>query len=110
MTQAIESRLFDVGTRGEISDTEGFRHALSLSDVSFTRDAMYTLGLAIKEIANYIGVFPNEISSRLDGDLYWTEGIDTLTIVFQVPEIEAEMIIQIPKEHWGFREAPDTSH
>lgn len=109
MVQAMASKFMNGGAYETRSELVGKSHELSLSDVAFTRDAMYTLGLAVKEVASHVGLFPSEITSRMKGRIYWTEGIDILTIIFAVPEIDADMVVEIPKDYWRFRSEPNTA-
>lgn len=80
-------------------------HRVYLNDVSFSQGAMHTIGLAVKEVAEKCGLFPNEVTKRLRGHMYWLEENESLMIVFPVPEIEADMMIEIPEGHWWFKNA-----
>lgn len=79
-------------------------HRVFLSDVGFSKNAMSTIGFAIKDIAQKCGVFPHDITSRMQGHMYWLEECESLIIVFPVPEIEADMMVEIPEGHWWFKD------
>ncbi|NJB66365.1 hypothetical protein GGQ74_000005 [Desulfobaculum xiamenense] len=80
-------------------------HEVQLADVEFTTNAKYTIGLAVKEIAAHCGMLPHELTRRMRGRMFWQEATEDLMIVFAVPELEADMMIEIPKGHWRFRGA-----
>lgn len=82
-------------------------HKVMLEDVEFTANAKYTIGLAVKEVAAYCGLMPRELTSKLKGHMFWMEGTQTLTIIFPVEELGADMMVEIPREHWRFRHADD---
>ena len=48
-------------------------HRVFLADVSFSRSAMTTIGMAIKDIADRCGVFPQDITRGMQGHMYWLE-------------------------------------
>lgn len=80
-------------------------HEVFLADVEFSPNAKYTIGLAVKEVAAHCAMMPKELTSRMHGKMFWVESTRNLVIIFPVPELEAEMMIEIPKEHWRFRDA-----
>lgn len=80
-------------------------HRVTLQDVQFSKNAQYTIGLAVKEIAERCGLYVGEITKKLRGDMYWQEEDESLVIVFPVPEISADMMIEIPEGHWWFKGA-----
>lgn len=80
-------------------------HRVELGDVQFSKNAQYTIGLAVKEIAERCGLYVGEITKRLTGDMFWLEENESLMIVFPVPEIQADMMVEIPAGHWWFRDA-----
>jgi len=82
-------------------------HRVTLGDVRFSQGAMYTIGLAVKEIAEKCGLFTGELTKRLQGHMYWLEGSESLMILFPVPEIQAEMMVEIPQGHWWFKDADE---
>lgn len=98
------SKMFEF-TGMDVGNTQQTAHRVYLDEVSFTREAMYTLGLAVKEVAERVGVFPREIIKKLKGHMYWDERTENLFIVFPVPEIEADMMVEIPRDHWWFKDA-----
>ena len=79
-------------------------HRVCLTDVSFSRSAMGTIGLAIKDIAAQCGVFPQDITKHMRGHLYWVEDSENLLIIFPIPEIGADMLVEIPEGHWWFKD------
>ena len=80
-------------------------HRVTLADVSFSDNAKYTIGLAVKDIASQLGMFDHEITRRLVGEIYWLEESEDLIILFPVPEIGADMLVEIPSGHWWFKDA-----
>lgn len=79
-------------------------HQVLLQDVRFSDNAKCTIGLAVKDIAARCGVFPHDITSRMRGRMYWLEEDESLVIVFPVPDMDADMLVEIPRGHWWFRE------
>jgi len=80
-------------------------HRVTLADVSLSDSAKYTIGLAVKDIASQLGMFDHELIRRLRGEMYWLEKSEDLVIIFPVPEIGADMLVEIPQGHWWFKEA-----
>ncbi len=91
--------------RRELDGPDGGEHPVTLDDVRFSRGAQLTIGFAVKEIAERCGLFPGDLTRRLRGRMYWMEGSENLMIVFPVPEVEAEMLVEIPRGHWWFKDA-----
>lgn len=79
-------------------------HRVFLADVSFSRSAMTTIGMAIKDIAERCGVFPQDITRGMQGHMYWLEDSESLIVVFPVEEIGADMLVEIPEGHWWFKD------
>lgn len=106
MSDAISqaSRVFEDSGRAFNKHFAG-AHKVYLTDVSFSDNAKYTIGLAVKDIASQLGLFDHEITKRLTGEMYWLEESEDLVIIFAVPEINADMLVEIPRGHWWFRDA-----
>jgi hypothetical protein len=79
-------------------------HRLHPWDVELTRNAMITVGSAVKDIAARVGVNPKTITRGMFGEMYWLEPSNRLMIVLPVPRIDADMFIEIPENHWRIRE------
>ncbi|MBU1002972.1 MAG: hypothetical protein KKE73_10665 [Proteobacteria bacterium] len=111
MSDAISqaSRVFEE-SGGNIHEFLAGAHRVYLTDVFFSDNAKYTIGLAVKDIASQCGLFDHEITKHLVGDMYWLEESESLIIIFPVPAIEAEMLVEIPQGHWWFRDADCASH
>ena len=88
-------------------DQQAFR--VYLRDVEFSKNAMQTIGLAVKHIAAQCEVFEQDIARDLFGDMYWLRPSNTLLLIFHVEEMEADMFVEIPMDHWNIRESGQTT-
>ncbi|WP_461211083.1 hypothetical protein [Desulfocurvus sp. DL9XJH121] len=85
-------------------------HRVYLTEVAFSRSAQCTIGLAVKDIAARCGVFAADIVKAMCGHMYWLEKDESLVIVFPVPQLEADMLVEIPRGHWRFRDQDLHTH
>jgi hypothetical protein len=83
---------------------ESITHPLDITDVSFSKQAQMTLREAVSKIAEYCQVDPGLLSEKLDQKVYWLEPSCILMITIDVPEIDADMFIEIPPGHWWINE------
>ncbi len=94
----------DISRQLEQSSEDHSAHRVQPWDVEFSRNAMITIGSAVKDIAAYIGVDPKIVTRGMFGEMYWLEPSNRLMIVIPVPRAEADMFIEIPQDHWRIRE------
>ncbi len=95
----IDERRYEV-RKEELEQGESITHPLNLADVSFSQKAQTTLREAVIQIAEYCRVPPDALSQKLDQKLFWLEPSGILVITIEVPEVDADMFIEIPPGHW----------
>lgn len=96
--------IHDLESSGQIS------HRLSPLDVELSPAAKTTVGMAAQEIALQLEMPLDLIKARTMGKMYWLEPSDELMIVISMPEIEADMFVNIPAGHWRLRQRPIRAH
>ncbi|MFP4213293.1 MAG: hypothetical protein ACLFRL_04200 [Desulfohalobiaceae bacterium] len=79
---------------------ESISHPLKFSEVCLSHQAHLTLQEAVQKIAEYCQISSKIISGRLNQKLFWLEPSGLLLISIEVPEVNADMFIQIPSGHW----------
>jgi hypothetical protein len=75
-------------------------HRLRLFSVRFSADGMRLIGEAILAVSREYGLPVGLIRARMAGNLYSVPPSPSLYFLFQVPEIEADMHIEIPPAYW----------
>lgn len=83
---------------------------VSRSQVVFSDDARVTIGEAFRQVAWTLCCDPRALTRGATGEILWHPGTDTLSIRLDVPELEAEMYIEIPEGHWSFIGASEAKH
>lgn len=73
---------------------------ISLFEVHFNREAMILIGMGIKKLAAKHGLPEGIIKQHMKGNLYIAPPSKHLYFLFSVPEIEADMHISIPPNHF----------
>jgi len=87
---------FDVSEDGETSTQ------VSPTEITITENARITIGMAAKEIASQVGIPEHEIKSKLYGEMHWLEPSGRLMVILRTEE--ADMFVEIPEEHWEFKD------
>ena len=85
-------------------------YELSLRDIEFSREARLTLGLAVMEIASSLAIEAAQLTRRMPGKVFCLGSTGKLMIEFSVPELEADMFVEIPAEHWHFKTRNTRTH
>ena len=75
-------------------------HAIRLHSVRFSVDGMRMIGEAILAVAQEYGLPEGLIRRRMAGRLYSVPPSPSLYFLFHMPEIEADMHIEIPPAYW----------
>jgi len=75
---------------------------ISLFEVNFNRKAMILIGMGIKKLAAKHGLPEGIIKEHMKGNLYIAPPSKHLYFLFHVPEIDADMHISIPPNHFDF--------
>lgn len=83
---------------------------VSRSQVMFSDDAKATIGEAFREVAWTLCCDPRALTRGATGEILWHPDSDALSIRLDVPELEAEMYIEIPAGHWAFIGASEARH
>lgn len=86
---------FDVAEDGETSTP------VSPRDITISENAQITIGLAAKEIAAHLNIPESEIKQRLFGEMHWLEPSGRLMVILRTED--ADMFVEIPEEHWEFK-------
>jgi len=84
----------------ELEQPENTSHRLELNEVRFSSQARLTLREATQKIAEYCQLPPEILDKRLDQKLFWLKPSGMLQITIEVPELDADMFIEIPPGHW----------
>lgn len=87
---------FDVSEDGETSTP------VSPREITISENAQITIGLAAKEIAAHLGIPEHEIKGQLFGEMHWLEPSGRLMVILRTEE--ADMFVEIPEEHWEFKD------
>ncbi|HML53944.1 MAG TPA: hypothetical protein PKC79_07605 [Solidesulfovibrio magneticus] len=74
--------------------------AIRLHSVRFSADGMRMIGEAILAVAQEYGLPEGLIRRRMAGRLYSVPPSPSLYFLFHMPEIEADMHIEIPPAYW----------
>lgn len=77
---------------------------VALHDVQFTTQGMALLGLGMLAMAERHGLPVELLRDRMKNNLYAAPPSDSLYFLFQIPELEADMHIEVPGTHWRFVE------
>jgi hypothetical protein len=75
-------------------------HPLNPDDLIFSENAKFTLNEAIEKIAQHVNINPHELNEKLNRNYFLMEPSGFLIILIQIEEIEAEMYVEIPADHW----------
>jgi hypothetical protein len=98
MSHIDESR-YEV-RKEELEQGESITHPIDLAEVSFSEQAQLTMRKAVEHIAEHCDMPPDALSQKLDQKLFWLEPSGILVITIEVPEVDADMFIEIPPGHW----------
>lgn len=81
------------------------RHSvrITLSQVTLTKQARISLGMAVREVAAEFGLDGRALAKSLSGEIYWRMDEDSLIFVLRSEELGADMFVQIPEDHWSFK-------
>lgn len=83
---------------------------VTMADVRISVEARMTIGQAMKDIAAIVKMPEADLIRRMQGKMQWREPSGMLTVSFYVPEVDADMYIDIPKEHWEFKDKDLLTH
>ena len=89
---------------GEFEQEANISHPLDLVDVSFSERARMTIREAVEKIAEYCRIPAAVLSEKLDQKLFRLEPSGILVISIEVPEVEADMFIEVPPGHWWVKQ------
>ncbi len=73
---------------------------VKLHMVQFTREGMAKLGQFIQESAQHFGLHPKRIMELMVDNLYNVPPNQSLFILFTIPELDADVHVEIPKTFW----------
>lgn len=74
--------------------------AIRLHSVRFSADGMRMIGQAILAVSDEYGLPEGLIRRRMAGRLYSVPPSPSLYFLFHMPEIEADMHIEMPPAYW----------
>ena len=83
-------------------------HRVHLGDVELSPNARFTLGQAVKEIAAQMEISAAILLRCMQGEVWWHPAHDSLLFVVETENAEAVMYVEIPADHWRFREINQT--
>ncbi|WP_029895804.1 hypothetical protein [Desulfohalovibrio reitneri] len=83
---------------------------VELRDVTLSARARATIGDAFLQISRRYGVPYERLKRAVSGRIWVNLERDTLNFRFEVPELEADMLLTIPGEHWDYRFASPSQH
>jgi len=75
---------------------------VALHAVQFTARGMALIGLGMQALAQRHGLPLELIRDRMKNNLYAVPPSESLYFLFQVPELDADMHVEIPPAHWRF--------
>ncbi|EPR43864.1 hypothetical protein dsx2_0088 [Desulfovibrio sp. X2] len=78
--------------------------------VMLSDDAKASVGEAFREVAFTLCCDPSELTRGAHGEMLWHPAEDCLSLRLSVPELEAEMYVEIPSGHWSFRTGSHAEH
>jgi hypothetical protein len=78
---------------------------VGLDQVQFTPQGMRMIGEGVLAVANEYGIPPQLVKERMKGNLFLVPPSQSLYFLFQIPELEADMHLEIPTRYWRFVEA-----
>ena len=100
---SLEYRAGPTPAGGNLESPAEVSYEIALHDISFSRQARLTIGLAIMEIAEMLAVDQSDITRRMPGKVFCLGSSGKLMIEFHVPVLDAEMFVEIPASHWQYR-------
>ena len=83
---------------------------VTLAQICLTKEARITLGMAVQEVAAEFGMDGRTLAQSMSGEIYWRMDEDSLIFVLRQEELGADMFVQIPEEHWSFRNESHRMH
>jgi hypothetical protein len=75
-------------------------HPILSEDVNLSDNAKMTLHSAVTKIAEYCQVPKQNLLKKMDQEYFWMEPSGILVILVNVEEIDADMFVEIPPNHW----------
>ncbi len=75
---------------------------VKLHMVQFTREGMARIGQFIQESAQRFGLHPKRIMELMTDSLYLVPPNPSLFILFTVPELDADVHVEIPRVFWRY--------
>lgn len=78
---------------------------VGLDQVQFTPQGMRMIGEGLLTVANEYGIPPQLVKERMKGNLFLAPPSTSLYFLFQLPELEADMHLEIPERYWRFIQA-----
>lgn len=79
--------------------------SVSITDVWISKDVQISIGRQLKALCISFDLPYSMLRDRLVQELYWHETTGRLGLMIAVQDSKVESIyLQIPEDHWGFRE------
>lgn len=94
---------FDAAVAKSMKEKCGDHNRIDLNQIWFSEGLALTVGMAVKQIAEYLGIPDSDISKNLMVPSVYQVDND-LIFLFRIPLIDAENIVVIPENYWGFKE------
>lgn len=83
-----------------VRNQEQVYHPILSDEVNLSDNARMTLQAAVTKIAEYCQVHEETLLQKMDQEYFWMEPSGVLVIVLYVEEIDADMFVEIPPDHW----------
>lgn len=80
-------------------------YAVTITDVWISRDVQISIGRHIKALCISYDLPYSMLRDNLVQEIFWHEESGRLGFLIQVRDSDVEsMYVEIPEDHWGFRE------
>lgn len=84
--------------------------AVTVTDIWISRDVQISIGRQVKALCISFDLPYSMLRDRLVQNMFWHEGSGRLGIMIGVQDSNVESIyLEIPEDHWGFREDEKTT-
>lgn len=86
-------------------------HPVTVADIWISKAVQISIGQQIKALCISLDLPYSLLRESLVQELYWDEKTGRLALVIHVQGSSVESIhMEIPKAHWGFRQATNETH
>ncbi|MFP4316803.1 MAG: hypothetical protein ACLFQR_11330 [Desulfovibrionales bacterium] len=83
---------------------------VNILDIGMSKGALKSVVQGLDEIAEQYGKQPDDLHIQLFERIYWLQLSGNLVMVVDVDDLDSYVFIEIPREHWWFKERSFKTH